>query len=170
MSKFQECHFPLSLNFNIDFLRQESENNTDRDVIDFLQFGFPIPCNHNLLNSVLKWDSTEHRIIISWREIQSMLQFLKLPTLGRLQEPFHLTFPSVVSLIAMVKHKGYGCALYKPDLQRAYRQISVDPGDIHNFFMWCCPQVWDWLHFVANAPQIWSPTLLGIGYSRLKII
>ena len=39
---FQGCRFPVSSKFNIDFLRQESENDTDRDVIDHLQFGIPI--------------------------------------------------------------------------------------------------------------------------------
>ena len=42
-----------------------------------------------------------------------------------------LHLPSVDSLVDMVKDKGLGCLLYKQDLKQAYRQIPVDPGDIH---------------------------------------
>ena len=178
---FQGCRFPVSSKFNIDFLRQESENYTDRDVIDHLQFGFPInstgeyrsvpvvqnhkgardfpeavdkylqkelshhavvgpfvnnpfpiPCNLNPLNSVPKRDSNERRIIVDLSFPKGDSVNATIPKNSYLGEPFHLTFPTVDALIAMVKHKGQGCALFKRDLQRAYRQIPVDPGDIHH--------------------------------------
>ena len=58
---------------------------------------------------------------------------------------------SVDDLVALVKCEGLGCLLYKRDLKKAYRQIPVDPGDIHMlgyrvkdifFVTWCCP--WDY--------------------------
>ena len=33
--------------------------------------------------------------------------------------------------MTLVKEAGLGCLLYKRDLKQAYRQIFVDPGDIH---------------------------------------
>jgi len=44
---------------------------------------------------------------------------------------FKLSYPTVDSLISMIKVKGEGSMLYKRDLSRAYRQFPLDPGDIH---------------------------------------
>ena len=46
-------------------------------------------------------------------------------------QPVKLTFPSVDHLVTLVKKHGQGCALFKRDLKRAYRQIPVDPDDVH---------------------------------------
>lgn len=46
-------------------------------------------------------------------------------------EKILLTFPGVDDLVNIVKQKGRGCLLFKRDLKRAYRQIFIDPGDIH---------------------------------------
>ena len=93
---------------------------------------FPIPCNLNPLNSVPKRDSDERRIIVDLSFPKGDSVNATIPKNSYLGEPFHLTFPTVDALIAMVKHKGQGCALFKRDLQRVYRQIPVDPGDIHH--------------------------------------
>ena len=42
-----------------------------------------------------------------------------------------LTFPSVDDLVCIIHYKGLGCLLFKQDLLRAYRQLKVDPGDVH---------------------------------------
>ena len=42
-----------------------------------------------------------------------------------------LCYPTVDSLVAKIQDMGPGCLLYKKDLQKAYRQLYVDPGDIH---------------------------------------
>jgi len=34
-------------------------------------------------------------------------------------------------LISLIKKKGKSCLLFKRDLKGAYRQIFIDPGDIH---------------------------------------
>jgi hypothetical protein len=48
-----------------------------------------------------------------------------------LGERVTLTFPNVDDMVDIIKAKGQGCLLYKRDLKRAYRQIPVDPGNIH---------------------------------------
>ena len=42
-----------------------------------------------------------------------------------------LHLPSVDNLVSLVKKEGTGCMLFERDLKHAYRQIPVDPGDIH---------------------------------------
>ena len=42
-----------------------------------------------------------------------------------------LTFPRVDDLVERIKEKGSGCALFKMDLKRCYRQLPVCPGDYH---------------------------------------
>ena len=42
-----------------------------------------------------------------------------------------LRYPSIDSLVELVVQCGRGCAMFKRDLKRVYRQIPVDPGDIH---------------------------------------
>ena len=92
---------------------------------------FSCPCVLSPLNSVPKRDSEERRIIVhlSFPFGASVNSGISKDTY--LGEPMKLTFPRVDDLVALVKLFGQGCALFKRDLKRAYRQIPVDPGDIH---------------------------------------
>ena len=42
-----------------------------------------------------------------------------------------MKYPSVDNLIERVMTRGKGTLMFKRDLKRAYRQIPVDPGDLH---------------------------------------
>lgn len=46
-----------------------------------------------------------------------------------LNEPFRLRLPGIDRLVEFINKEGSGCHVFKKDLSRAYRQISVDPGD-----------------------------------------
>ena len=48
-----------------------------------------------------------------------------------LDEAVSLSYPSVDNLADILQNFGPGCKIFKKDLKRAYRQFSVDPGDIH---------------------------------------
>ena len=83
------------------------------------------------LNSCPKRDSAERRVIsdLSFpigRSVNDMI-----PRDTYLGQPTNLKFPNVDSLVELIRVKGRGCALFKRDLRKAYRQIPVDPGDIH---------------------------------------
>ena len=83
------------------------------------------------LNSVPKKDSLERRVIVdlSFPENKSVNDgILKDQYLG---ENISVQYPNVDCLIYLIKSKGKGSHLYKRDLKRAYRQIFVEPGDIH---------------------------------------
>lgn len=46
-----------------------------------------------------------------------------------LGESTQIIFPKVDDFVELIKAKGRGCLLFKKDLKRAYRQISIDPKD-----------------------------------------
>ena len=83
------------------------------------------------LNTVEKKESEERRVILdlSWPIGQSVNEGIdKHNYLG---EQIQVTYPTIDTLCQMVLNKGKGCLLYKKDLKRAYRQLPIDPGDIH---------------------------------------
>lgn len=52
-------------------------------------------------------------------------------------KPVKVKLPTVEDLVQLVKKHGQGCALFKRDLSGAYKQMPVDPGDIHLLaFQW----------------------------------
>ena len=92
------------------------------------------PTTVSPLNTVPKRDSADRRVIVD-------LSFPKCKPLESvnggisrdcyLGDPIQLRYPSVDNLVNMVRCKGPGCYLFKCDLSRAYRQLPVDPGDLH---------------------------------------
>ena len=84
------------------------------------------------LNTVPKKDCSERRVIVdmSFPEGAGAVNdgIEKGVYLG---QQMNLSYPSVDNLVEIVKQKGQGCLLFKRDLRRFYRQIPVDPGDVH---------------------------------------
>ena len=86
------------------------------------------------LNTCPKKDSKDRRVIVD-------LSFPKCnPTQSvnggidkdsYLGERIRLRYPTVDQLVYLVRKFGQGCALYKRDLRRAYRQFPVDPADLY---------------------------------------
>ncbi|KAK3749705.1 hypothetical protein QZH41_014981 [Actinostola sp. cb2023] len=59
-----------------------------------------------------------------------------IPSDQFLGEPFKLTYPTIRTLMDIIRDHGQGCLLYKLDLRRAYRQLPVDPHDYHLLGFW----------------------------------
>ncbi|CAG2238689.1 unnamed protein product [Mytilus edulis] len=91
------------------------------------------PFDHGIilspLNTVPKKDSTERRIILDLSSAggTGVNEFIDKD--NYLGEPVSLTYPRVDDLVLLIKKKGSGSHLFKRDLARAYRQISIDIGD-----------------------------------------
>ena len=119
--------FPKAID---EYLTKEAAHNAI--IGPFANNPFSVPCKINPLNSVPKRDSCERRIIVDLSFPRGRSVNNTIPKDTYLGEPCQLKFPTVDALIDLVKLKGQGCALFKRDLRRAYRQIPVDPGDIHN--------------------------------------
>ena len=88
------------------------------------------------LNTRDKNDSLEKRIIIdmSFPKGNSINNGIKKDKY--LDKIINLTYPTVDSLVSIVRKKGCGCLLFKRDLRRFYRQIPVCPKDYSK--LGCC--------------------------------
>ena len=129
------------------YLRKEISH--DAVIGPFSSNPFSLPCKINPLNSVPKRCSEDRRIIVDLSFPLGNSVNSTIPKDSYLGEPTELKFPTVDALIAMIKRKGRGCALFKRDLQRAYRQIPVDPGDVHHLgYSWR-----DQLYFDVMLPM-----------------
>lgn len=84
------------------------------------------------LNTVEKRDSEERRVILDLSHPKWGISVNSaIDTSLITQEYEMLKYPTVDALVELVLKHGRGCALFKRDLRRAYRQLPVDPGDIH---------------------------------------
>ena len=84
------------------------------------------------LSSVPKPDSHERRIIMDCSFPRGNSVNDVIPKQEFLGKPHILNYPKVDDLVNIIKAKGRGCALWKRDLRKAYRQLVwVDPGDVH---------------------------------------
>lgn len=175
------CKIPIFSRFNLQFLKFMLHGYHDSEVVDFLEYGWPIshdksdtqktkPKNHkgaldfsseleeylkkekvsgsilgpfksnplkcpitmSPLNTVPKKDCEERRVILDLsfpRNMGSVNDGIdKDYYLG---EKIKLSYPSVDSLVEIIKKFGRGCLLFKRDLRKFYRQIPLCPGDIH---------------------------------------
>jgi len=82
------------------------------------------------LNSVPKSTPNERRVILdlSFSKNGSAVNDF-VPKDSYMGERVELVFPRIDDFVALITKKGRGCLLYKLDLRRAYRQISICPSD-----------------------------------------
>ncbi|CAG2239461.1 unnamed protein product [Mytilus edulis] len=85
------------------------------------------------LNSVPKKDTIDRRVILDLSfgvdgEDSVNSHISKDLYLGN---PIKVSYPSVDSLVELIRRKGSGSLCFKRDLKRAYRQIPICPGDWH---------------------------------------
>lgn len=89
------------------------------------------------LNSVPKKDSSERRVILdlSYPKTASINDGINKDVY--LDEKVSVIFPKVDDLVELIKIKGQGCFLFKKDLRKAYRQISICPSNYNLVsFIW----------------------------------
>ena len=82
------------------------------------------------LNSVPKSTPNERRVILdlSFSKDNSAVNDF-VPKDSYMGEKVELVFPKIDDFVALINKKGKGCLMYKLDLRRAYRQISICPSD-----------------------------------------
>ena len=180
LPNFQGCRIPLPTGLHIDAWKDFDHKITDRQLIDFITFGFPVgydrdrrpagvitnhsgatefpsdidtylcaelqdrhilgPFTHNPLttplmisplNSVPKKDARSRRIIsdLSYPKGTSVNDGIDKDVY--LSETVDLSYPSVDALAEKLQRLGTTALMYKKDLKKAYRQLYIDPGDLH---------------------------------------
>ena len=118
-----------------DYLRKEGA--AGHIIGPFQNNPFHVPIQCSPLNSVPKKDSIERRFILDLSFPKGASVNDGIPKHSYLGDWLKLVLPSVDMLVELVREKGPGCLLFKRDLRKAYRQIPVDPGDIHRLgFRW----------------------------------
>ena len=102
------------------------------------------------LNSLEKKGTTDRRVIT---DLSFPEQFSVNSGINKdyyLGEFIQTRYPTVDNVVSLILEKGRGCMLFKRDMRKAFRQIRVDPGDIHLLsFKW--------------KGQIYSDTVLAMG-------
>ena len=88
------------------------------------------------LSAVPKKNSSDMRIVMDLSFPRSTSVNDGIPSDQFLGAPFKLTYPTIRTLLDLVRDHGQGCLLYKLDLRRAYRQLPVDPHDYHLLGFW----------------------------------
>ncbi len=88
------------------------------------------PLSVSPLNTVPK-DNDQRRVIVDLSFPDGASVNSGIPKGMYLDVETDLQYPTVDSLVSHILQLGRGSALFKCDLSRAYRQIRVDPGDIH---------------------------------------
>ena len=132
----------------LKYLCKEKEN--DAVIGPFRSNPFDHVIRVSPLNTVPKRDGNQRRVILdlSWPNLLSVNDFIS--STEYLGLPVDLSYPTVDSLVSIVKRKGYGCLMYKKDLSRAYRQLPVDPRD------------WGFLGYVWKS-HLFFDTVLAMG-------
>lgn len=83
----------------------------------------------------------------------------------------NLTYPKVDNLVGIIKDKGTGCLVFKKDLKRAYRQLPLDPGDLHLVgFQWMGTLFSDKVlpMGLRSSPQICQRVTTAVSYMYYK--
>ena len=89
---------------------------------------FPQPCP---LQTVPKRGSSKRRVVVDLSFPPHASVNIGIPDSSYLNEPYKLRLLGIDRLCEFIPQLGQGCLLYKLDLQRAYRQILIDPKDYH---------------------------------------
>jgi hypothetical protein len=92
---------------------------------------FLVPLAISPLNTVPKGGTSDRRVIMDLSHPAGSSVNDGVPKNTYLGEEFSLVYPTIDTFTDIVRRKGRGCLMYKRDLKRAYRQIPVDPGDLH---------------------------------------
>jgi len=112
-----------------DYIR--TETNQSRIIGPFLSNPFECTIAISPLNSLEKKGSSDRRIITDLSFPDGRAVNCGINKDEYLGKHIRTQYPTVDNLVELILRHGRGCKLYKRDMRKAFRQIRVDPGDIH---------------------------------------
>ena len=89
----------------------------------------PLVCSP--LQTVSKRGSSKRRVVLDLSFPPTFSVNSGIPSNTYLDSPFKLRLPGIDRLCEFILAKGRRCCVYKKDLQRAYRQFSIDREDYY---------------------------------------
>ena len=95
----------------------------------FIHNPLPRPVICSPLQTIPKCGSTKRRVVMDLSFPPSGSVNSGIPDNTYLDEHYKLRLPGIDRLCEFILQHGRGCLLYKLDLQRAYRQLPIDPKD-----------------------------------------
>lgn len=112
-----------------DYLKKQSASATLIGPLQHNPFGDR--ARFSSLNTRDKKDSTEKRVILDLSAPRGYSVNDGTPKDFYLDQEQDLHFPTVDSLVQIIREMGAGCLLYKVDRKSAYKFENIDPGDVH---------------------------------------
>jgi len=109
----------------------ESQINLGRIIGPFTKNPFNCPIALSPLNSLPKKGTTDRRVITDLSFPEGYSVNAGIDKDSYLGVDIKTKYPTVDHIVALIVKKGQGCELFKRDMRKAFRQIRVDPGDIH---------------------------------------
>ena len=176
---YQGCKIVLPSRFQFEYLEKKLVHYKDRQVIQFLKYGFPVDHNRHTgvtkqvsnhkgatefetqvkcvldkevfmggtlgpfatppfetvcfspLNSVPKKNVEQRRLILDLSFLEQNSINAGIPKDTYLGVPDKMELPSIDELVQRIVKLGRGCKVFKIDLQRAYKQVFICPGDFY---------------------------------------
>ena len=83
------------------------------------------------LNTVVKRDSNERRVIVDLSWLCGSLVYDGIPSGYFFRELLELIYPTIDAIASATALLGWGCMLYKRDLRKAHCQFPIYPYDYH---------------------------------------
>ena len=157
---FLKCRIPVTSNLKIENWRSYLDNYWDQQIVDLLQYGFPLDFNRQC--QLVSTEVNHASAIQHSHHVQQYLQeeLTHKAILGPFTQPpfsihvsplmvrdkqdsdqkrtimdlswlsYTLHYPSIDNITAALSKLGPAAQLFKIDISRAFRQIKIDPGDI----------------------------------------
>jgi len=102
-----------------------------RIVGPFVSNPYSVPIAVSPLNSLPKKGTIDRRVITDLSFPDNLSVNSGIDKDSYLGIEIKTKYPTVDHIVTLVLKKGKGCKLFKRDMRKAFRQIRVDPGDIH---------------------------------------
>ena len=149
LSNFLGFRIPVSTQLKVDKWRSHLANYFDQQLVDLIEYGFPLDFDRNRKLGLIKDNHTSAihnpshigayiREELSFGAILGPLHDQPFPihispfmTWEKSSSEFQLHYPSVDDIVHKLNTLGPAAKIFKVDISMAFCHVCIDPGDIH---------------------------------------